>query len=745
MAEVKSKISNGLKTFGRQSKNVFFKVTDFLGFKKNSPYVNAYIHRANIRSGIFMAAVVAILEVWLVIRQHQKYIIPDIQSGVPYFSSLFNNTSLYWLQMVMGISMFLYCLYYLKEKPNKILMISIIAISSIGIVLCSLLPLEKRISEYSSSRLVDTVLLVCLYAAILSYHIVAIIAVILKYRGKKIDWLQSVTVITIFATCLLIFGIKVSYGDFTSLKKYDGVLQPNHDYKMIICFLMMAIYVGCLLIWRPYISVAILGSIFLGFYFLLKYANPSTREFSDGDKVNYITFFISLLMVSVSIFNQRQLEAHKDEELEILATQDKLTGLLSFEYFCTLCSKKIQKEQIEDREYLYLFLDITSFKILNDQKGFDYGNSFLRKVGEILSSVFKDELISRQGDDHYVVFAKADNIENKIDLAEERIKLLEPDIKPGIKAGGYLFFKDRADPHTCIEKARYAFSMLKETHGHANYLRYDHNLSNRYKLVQYIVSHVDEAIANNWIKAYYQPVVFAKDRKLCGVEALARWIDPEHGFLNPGIFIPSLEDAQLAYKLDLAMLEIVCKNMRRVLDSGETVVPTSINFSRSDFSIVDIPNEIVRITKKYNIPTHYLHIEITESALLEKTVDLAEAMRRIKENGFSIWLDDFGSGYSSFNALKDYEFDVLKLDMEFLKGFESNKKSKPLIKAVIDLAGHINMRTLAEGVETEEQASFLNSIGCEKLQGYLISKPITYEELNDGISKGQFVISKNMN
>ena len=240
MAEVKSKISNGLKTFGRQSKNVFFKVTDFLGFKKNSPYVNAYIHRANIRSGIFMAAVVAILEVWLVIRQHQKYIIPDIQSGVPYFSSLFNNTSLYWLQMVMGISMFLYCLYYLKEKPNKILMISIIAISSIGIVLCSLLPLEKRISEYSSSRLVDTVLLVCLYAAILSYHIVAIIAVILKYRGKKIDWLQSVTVITIFATCLLIFGIKVSYGDFTSLKKYDGVLQPNHDYKMIICFLMMA-------------------------------------------------------------------------------------------------------------------------------------------------------------------------------------------------------------------------------------------------------------------------------------------------------------------------------------------------------------------------------------------------------------------------------------------------------------------------------------------------------------------------
>ena len=740
MTGFKSKVSNGFKTFGRQSKNVFFKVADFLGFKKNSPYVNAYIHRANIRSGVFMAAVVAILEVWLVIRQHDKYIIDAVKAGTPYFKSLFDNTSLFWLQMIMGISMFFYCLYYLKDKKSKGLMITVIIFSSIGIILCSLLPLEKRISEYRSDRQVDTILLIALYASILAYHIVAIVASILKYRGKKVDWLQSVTVITIFATCLLIFGIKVSYGDFTSMK--GGV--PNPDYKQIICFLMMAIYVGCLLIWKPYISIAIVGTIFLGFYFLLIYANPSTRVFSDGDKVNYVTFLISLVMVSVSIFNQRQLEAHKDEELELLATQDKLTGLLSFEYFCTLCSKKIQEEQIEDKQYIYLFLDITSFKISNDQKGFDYGNSFLRKIGEILSSVFKDELISRQGDDHFVVFAKAENIEDKINKAEELIKNLEPDIKPGIKAGGYLFFKDRLDPHTCIEKARYAFSILKETHGHANYLRYDHNLSNRYKLVQYIVAHIDDAISNDWIKAYYQPVVYAKDRELCGVEALARWIDPEYGFLNPGIFIPSLEDAQLAYKLDLAMLEIVCKNMRRVLDNGETIVPTSINFSRSDFSVVDIPNEIVRITNKYKIPTEYLHIEITESALLEKTVDLAEAMRRIKENGFSIWLDDFGSGYSSFNTLKDYEFDVLKLDMEFLKGFESNKKSKPLIKAVIDLAGHINMRTLAEGVETEEQAKFLNSIGCEKLQGYLISKPITYEDLNEGISKGQFIISKDL-
>ena len=727
-------------------RSVLSKTAEFFGFKRNTKYVNAYIHRANIRSGVFMAAVVVALEIWLVIRQHQKYIIKAVASGTPYFKSLFDNTSLFWLQMVMGISMFLYCLFYLSSRKNKGLFIAILASSSIGIALCCLFPLEGMFKDWCygapEKYFVHAVLLIILYAGIFIFHVTTIAAAITRFLGKHIDWLHSVTVITIFATCLLIFGIRVSYGDFASIK--GGVANP--DYKQIICFLMMTIYVGCLLIWRPYISIAILGAIFIGFYLLLKNFENTTgiRHFPDGDEVNYITFFISLMMISISIFSQRQIEAKKDEELEFLATTDKLTGLLAFEYFTSKCSERIKEENVKDKEYIYIFLDITSFKILNEQKGFEAGNVFLRQVGEIIQTVFAGELVSRQGDDHFVVFAKNEGIEEKIDVIEQQVKALDKDIRPGIKAGGYAFTSARLDPHTSIEKARYAFSSLKEQGGQANYLRYNAEISKKYNLVQYIVSHIDEAVNENWICAYYQPVVYAKDRKLCGVEALARWIDPEYGFLNPGIFVNALEDAQLAYKLDLKMLEIVCANMRRVLDEGGTIVPTSINFSRADFSIIDVPNEVVRITQQYDIPTKYLHIEITESALLGMQVDLVDAMQRLKENGFSIWLDDFGSGYSSFNALKDYSFDVLKLDMEFLKGFETNQKSKPLIKSVIDMAGQIGMRTLAEGVETEEQAKFLDSIGCEKLQGYLVSKPITYEDLNSGIAEGKFVISKNL-
>lgn len=723
-------------------KLAFKKVVDFLGFKRNTKYVSSYLHRANIRSGVFMAAVVVILEIWLVIRQHQKYIIPkDLPKNIPYFQSLFERTSLYWLQMLMGVSMFLYCLFYLLNKKNKGLLIAVLASSTIGFALCCLLPIEGMIKTwclgYPDVYLVHTILLIVFYVAVALYHVCVIAAAITRYKGLKLDWLHSVMVITIFATCLLIFGIRVSYSDFTSNR--DGIANP--DYKQIICFLMMAIYVGCLLIWRPYISVAILGVIFYGFYFLLKYFENKTgiRKFPDGDEINYITFFISLLMVSVSIYSQRNLEAKKDEELEILATVDKLTGLMAYTYFLNECDRVIreEKDNIIDK-YAFLFFNVTSFKIYNDQKGYVAGNAFLKNVGEIISEAFPGSFISRQADDHYVAFVPNENLIEKFDSIRDKVKALESDLKPNITIGYNIVVSDE-EAKAGVEKARYANSELKRAHKF-DYFGYDEKMHDNFNLVQYIVSHVDEAVEKGWIVAYYQPVVYSKNGKLCGVEALARWIDPKYGFLNPGVFISALEDAHLAYKVDLAMLELVCANMRKVLDAKEKIVPTSINFSRGDFSIINIPEEVMKITKKYGISPEFLHVEVTESALLEEKADLPQAMAELRKNGFAVWLDDFGSGYSSFNAIKDYAFDVVKLDMEFLKGFDKNEKSKPVIESVIKMSGSVHMGTLCEGVETKEQMEFLKKIGCERLQGYLFSKPIPYEELNKKIADGDLVI-----
>ena len=720
---------------------------DLFGLRKNNAYVRKYLNGANMRSGVFMAGIIVVLEIWLVIRQHDKYIIPimsgDTSMGAAkyayltnplhrYLSVAFDNTSLFWLFMVMGVSMLLYCFFY-DRKKTLVNTIAVIVASGLGIVLCCLFPFEKSIQSWNNKYYMSNSLLIALYLSIFLFHATTILSTVLQYRGKKMEWLNSVVIISLFALCCLIFGVRVSYNDYFS----------TSSNKQIICFLMFVIYVGCLLIWKPYVSISLLGAVFLGFYFMLKYAKTGNlREWSDGDEVNYLTFYISLAMVCVSIYSQRVAEAKKDEELELLATRDTLTGLYAFEYFLTLTKRRATKET--NTEFMYLFLDITSFKIFNDQRGFKAGNEFLKNVGEILTKEFPDGLISRQGDDHYVVFTPNKDVDKELERIEEQVEKLDLDIRPGVKVGGYILKIIQEDPHRSVEKARYACAELKQS-GRSEYLEYDQKMHDIYHLNQYIVRHVDEAIENGYIKAYYQPVVWSENNELCGCEALCRWIDPRYGFLNPGQFISTLERAQLIHKLDVAMLRLVCKDLRYNMDNNLPVVPVSINFSRLDFMVMDVPEVIESIVNEYNIPKDFIHVEVTESALLEEGSLLKDAMKRLKEKGFALWLDDFGSGYSSFNALKDYDFDVLKLDMQFLVGFGENQKSRALIQSVISMASKVGMKTLSEGVETKEQAEFLKSISCGRLQGYLFGKPYSYDDLKERIEKGEFVISKKVN
>ena len=309
-------------------------------------------------------------------------------------------------------------------------------------------------------------------------------------------------------------------------------------------------------------------------------------------------------------------------------------------------------------------------------------------------------------------------------------------------AGNYDYGK-KEDPHQSVEKARYACTELK-MHRSGTFLKYDQEMHDKYRLVQYVVRHIDEAIENGYIKAYYQPVAWSKDRTMCGAEALARWVDPKYGFLTPYLFIGALEDSQLIYKLDIAVLRIVCKDIRYNIDNGLPAIPVSINFSRFDFAVVDIVSMIDEVVTEIGIPKNLLHIEITESALTEDEDNLKKAMDRLHKLGYEIWLDDFGSGYSSFNVLKDFDFDMLKLDMKFLVGFEGNAKAKTLIKAVVQLADQIGMKTLCEGVETDEEAEFLKSVHCGRLQGYLIGKPMPYDEIKEKIIAKQYIISKDL-
>ena len=181
------------------------------------------------------------------------------------------------------------------------------------------------------------------------------------------------------------------------------------------------------------------------------------------------------------------------------------------------------------------------------------------------------------------------------------------------------------------------------------------------------------------------------------------------------------------------------------MDAGLPVVPVSINFSRLDFQLMDAIGFLEGLIKKYNIPKDFIHVEVTESALMEDENLLKKSVSSLKEKGYAVWLDDFGSGYSSLNVLKDYNFDVVKIDMVFLKGFEKNEKSKVLIKSIIELAKLLKMRTLTEGVETKEHVDFLKEAGCERLQGYYFGKPMSYDDFMAKIDSGEFKVAKDLN
>ena len=368
------------------------------------------------------------------------------------------------------------------------------------------------------------------------------------------------------------------------------------------------------------------------------------------------------------------------------------------------------------------------------------GNELLINFGNLLKDVFKNDLCARQADDHFVVFTSAEGFEAKINELNNRFKELVNGLFINLKVGIYKP-KDLEMPHIAIDKARYACGTIKKK-PEILFTEYDDKVDEKFKKQQYIVNHIDEAVANGWIKAYYQPVVWSKDNELCGAEALARWIDPVYGFLSPADFIPVLEDNRLIHKLDRAIIEYVCSNMRRAIDEGRPVVPVSINFSRLDFELMDVVNELESIIEKYNIDKKMIHVEITESALSENVSLMREKVLKLKEDGYSIWLDDFGSGYSSLNVLKDFTFDVVKIDMTFLSNFETNEKTKDILDCIIQLANRLGMKTLTEGVETKEEADFLEAIGCGRLQGYLFGKPYKLDDFEVMIKEQKLKVSK---
>ncbi len=730
---------------------------NLFGFHRHDDYVKKHLNDANVRSSAYMTFIIIAIEIWMIIRSINKNVIPQVSNGANLFDSLFTNTSLYFLFMIAALTMLVFSVFYMYEKSKiidnkfeKKINTLIPAFFAIVLVLYSFLVI-KEISLFKNWNqryyVVNNVSVIFLYifAFLLGSSIIG--HTIYRYKYGKNQIILSIIVIIFFSLMCLTFGIKVGYSDFfsrfylgTGLPKEAGFNDSGaiYEIKSIICFLTMVLYVGCLLIWKPYISIAMLTSIFIGYYYLLS-GDPANRIFPDGEKVNYITFLITLCAIAVSIYQQRVREALNSEDLEYNAKFDSITGINNYNYYVKEISELL-KEISNYNEFYYLFINIENFKTYNDQMGFNNGTEFLKRFAKKIVEIFGEFPCARESDDHFVAFVKMNEAIDKINELEKYLIEDSNGLYLNLRVGGVCPRNAAEDINTSIDRARYAASLIKDKYNKI-FIEYDDEMHKSYKKKQYVINHLEEAIENGYIKAYYQPVVWSETQELCGCEALARWIDPKYGLLSPGEFIPVLEEVRLIHKLDSAIFEIVCKNIRKLMDDGKKVVPVSINFSRLDFELMDAVSVFENLINKYDIPKEYVHVEITESALTETQDLLQKSIDKLHNDGFSIWLDDFGSGYSSLNVLKDFNFDVIKIDMKFLTNFEKKPVTKVIIDSIIKLSEKIGMKTLTEGVETTEQAEFLKDVGCGRLQGYLFGKPIPLEEFLKQIEDNVFKIS----
>ncbi len=513
------------------------------------------------------------------------------------------------------------------------------------------------------------------------------------------------------------FGIYVSYLDYAKGEQIMG-------------FLTMILFVACLLVWRPFISLTILSFDFLLFFYLCNRAVPA----SIATKVNMFTTWVAMMMIALGNYRQRMTEARKDMGLEDISKHDDLTHVSNMHYFRKAAVERLKEADSMGRSLTFIYFDIVNFKTYNERYGFEGGNVFLTKMAEDIKESFEGGEIARLSDDRFIVLADVDRPERKVELLQEKIFGYQGDVYLRLKAGIYVTNGTRADGmgiediNILCDRARFAVKSIKDK-SEALYCFYDEKLDAVVRRKHYIVSHIDEAVKKGWIKIFYQPITDAKEDRVCALEALARWNDPELGMLSPGEFIETLEEFRQIHKLDACIVEQVCRDYVEAKELGQVILPVSINLSRLDFELCDIAQVITDIADKYSVPRDHLEIEITESALSKNAAALDAAMNNLRVSRHNLWLDDFGAGYSSLNVLKDYCFDVLKIDMKFLDDFGKNDRFEPIIGSIINLCRELKMISLAEGVETKEEYEFLKGIGCDRMQGYLFSRPLPREDL----------------
>ena len=403
------------------------------------------------------------------------------------------------------------------------------------------------------------------------------------------------------------------------------------------------------------------------------------------------------------------------------ATTDELTGLVNLRGFRVQAPAVIKDFFRRGGKPNCIYFNIRNFHTYNETYGFAGGDRMLKSIARIIQETFPQGLLARFGEDHFVVITAQDDLKEKINRMSIRVNNLRRGVVVEMKAGVYPIKSGDMDISVICDCAKIACDSIKHEYG-TNVQVYDGRMDEKVQLQEYIISSFQEAMDEGRLQIFFQPVVDVKTGKTASVEALTRWQDPVYGRLAPANFLYVLEEQRLIHRLDTFVINKVCEELRRRKEKGEELVPVSLNLSRLDFELTDVVRVIEDAAAKNNIPDDLLRFELTESLIAVDMDAMKRESERLRQHGFKVWMDAFGSGYSSLKVLKDFTLDGLKIDMEMIRSVD-DERANIIISAVIDMARKLGIPALSKGVETQEQLEFLKKAGCDLAQGYLFGRP----------------------
>ncbi|MEG2369047.1 MAG: EAL domain-containing protein [Raoultibacter sp.] len=412
------------------------------------------------------------------------------------------------------------------------------------------------------------------------------------------------------------------------------------------------------------------------------------------------------------------------------AARDALTGLYNTLAFLDEATQRLTENPSEQFDVLYI--DIDHFKIFNEWHGRDAGDRLIKSLSNHLATL-RDEhqgIAGYFGGDDFALLLPRKTVTQE--LLTEIVQLSTADFEDSI---GFLpvvgiceIDDNTADCWTLCDHALTALNSIKGNYT-TRIAYYDNTMTQRLEQEPKILLEVQRALKNREFVLYWQPKCNALNNKIVGLEALVRWEHPERGFVMPGEFIPLLEKSGFIASLDLYVWEEACRTLQKWIGAGHRAIPASVNISRADLFSVDVPAALEKLVEKYQIDRSLLELEITESSYVEDE-NVSNIATQLQEAGFTILMDDFGSGYSSLNMLKDVTVDILKIDMNFLKPSKTTgNRGESILRSVISMAQLMDLDIIAEGVETREQVDFLLELGCPYIQGYYFYKPLSTEVL----------------